>query len=811
MKANFSQRAAGFTLIDALIAMVVLATGILALTFLQVTMLRTAAESRERSVAMTLAQNIVEERRAHGNQTFPNYQALDNLGSFSGGACDYANAAALAAPGSAGLPTAYRYCVQVQRFRASGGTFASVATSGATAPAYGGIIPEFKQITVDIGWQKTDGTWGSLRLGDALSGIPLINSNDLENRPLTGGLNQQPAQVRYSESDLTQNTNFIPIAVGDGSGSQIAATNPTPKVIGGGVAETSFQVYTYSANAGLANVQRQIDTKVVGCKCTSRDAPALLAPDQSTTTENFLTRPTRPSYWDGARYTEPKLATYPTSDLIGQQKTSAIGQQSPLCDVCCRDHADPVSVDYDGTNSSESDDVPRFDPYRAAHIHYRNTTADAAANRVSAAGQDYEEVCRVVRTNGIYRVTQDPLLDHFAYIPTDNNAIDYSTSSATAGYQNFVQTYINDRILPLSGYDWATTRVSVSALEGTNGLNAQAATDIDISQSDRRYLQNRSILLDVLGFEAKSALQTCIDQTGTGSPSDMSCALRHTSFASINLTELTNWSVARVTANSTDPITVQPKNFSVTTPTGAPVAGQVRDASGAISNAVANAVATINRSLASLADRVPVFYQAVTDTFWPASDAQGFRYVGGTRPSVKIRVTVSGLDYFANNSGNSVAPYIGWFNPTAGTQGDCVRLAGTVSFECDLFTTANAADAHIRMFNFHQQLTASNNGATCGSGQSRVAADLPRCNLFRPLTFTGTTTVTFTAPAFRTASTTGKPRDDEASAALGTVVDGGAYAVAFEESPNNAFEATATCDALTGQPVLSFNDNECRR
>ena len=37
---------AGFTLIDSMIAVVVLATGILALTLLQVSMLRSAAEAR---------------------------------------------------------------------------------------------------------------------------------------------------------------------------------------------------------------------------------------------------------------------------------------------------------------------------------------------------------------------------------------------------------------------------------------------------------------------------------------------------------------------------------------------------------------------------------------------------------------------------------------------------------------------------------------------------------------------------------------------------------------------------------------------
>jgi len=795
--------AAGFVLMDALIAVVVLVTGILALTLLQVTMLRSAAEARERSVGMTVAQNVLEERRASAQETSANYAGLVSQGSFSGGGCDFGAAGALVPPNTAGLPSTYRYCVEVQRFRSNGTTFVPVASSGAGAPAYGGVVPEFKQVTIHVGWRDSQGNWASLELGDAQSSIALINSNELLRRLLVPTTPQGGPQVRYAETDLTQNTNFIPIAVGDGSGTQIAATNPTPKVIGGGVAETSFQVFTYAASAGLANVQRQIDTRVVGCKCTSQNAPSLLAPDRTTGREGFLTRPVRASYWDGRGYTEPKGATYPTSDLIGTENSAfANGQQSPFCDLCCRDHHDPASV-----AALDADEVPRFDPYRASHTHYINPAADTPSDRISVAGQNYEEVCRVIRVNGIYRVSQDPLLDHYAYIPTDNNAINFTIETAKAGYGNFVQQYIQTRVLPLNGYSWANNRVNpVSALEDRNGLNAQAASPIDIGSSDRRYLQNRAILLDVLSKQAKDAMSECIDR-GNGAPSDlMTCALRHTSFASINLTELTRWAV---TAADPKPITISPKNFSVTTPAGTPVAGQVRDASGALTNAVGNALASINRSIATLADRLPVFFQGATDTLWPASDGQQFRYVGGPRPSFKISVTVTGLSYFDSRSGDSVAPYIGWFNGI--TQGDCTRITGTTRFECDLYSIANATNVSIRMFNFHQQLSVERNGFSCG----RVRADRPQCNLFRANTLTGpggiSLTSGLTSPAFRTASSPGKPRDDEATASLGTAVDGNAYAVAFQASTSNPFKAPASCDVITGQPVFTFQDQECRR
>ena len=413
---------AGFTLIDSMIAVVVLATGILALTLLQVSMLRSAAEARERSVAMTVAQNLLESQRALGAQTQTGYQNLANSGVFASGACDYATSTVV--PNTTGLTTAYRYCVTVQRFRASGSTFASVPVSGAGAPVYSGLTSEYKQITVDVGWRKNDGSWGTLRLGDALSGIPLINSNDLNNRSISGG------------------------------------------------------------------------------------------------------------------------------------------------------------------------------------------------------------------------------------------------------------------------------------------------------------------------------------------------------------------------------------------------AGQVNNVSGAIQNTDANAVGAINRSIATLADDPPVFYQNPSSTLWFVQDLQPFHYVGGTLPSVKFRVTVAGLSaFFSTGSGNTSAPYIGWTNAT--TQGDCVRDGTTTTFVCDLYSAANATGVNLKMYNYYQNHTARNNAATCGSGQTQVKADLPRCNVYRLSTVTPG--ITFTPPAFRTSSTPGLPKDDEQVVSLGNVVDGAAYTVTFAASTSNPVEAVATCDALTGQPQLSFLTTECRR
>ncbi|MEO7773363.1 MAG: prepilin-type N-terminal cleavage/methylation domain-containing protein, partial [Steroidobacteraceae bacterium] len=322
----------GFSLIEAMVAIVVLVVGILSLTLLQMAMVRSGAGARDRSVAVTVGQNVLELQRANALVSTTSYAALAPQGTFAGGTCDFANT--LAAPGTAGLPVEYKYCVRVGRLRASGATFSNAAISGSGAPIYDAITAEYKTVFVDIGWRGADGAWSNVALGDIISGIPLVNSTDLLTRPVGGNGGVGGPQVKYDLTTLTSNTNFIPIAVGDSVNTQLAATNPTPKVIGGGVAETSFQVYTYFADSTLANVQRQLDTRVIGCKCTSR---AVTDPDLAgLATEGFSLRPLRPAYWEGARYSAPMQGKYwpagTTSVLLGAPKTGV--SQSEYCDVC---------------------------------------------------------------------------------------------------------------------------------------------------------------------------------------------------------------------------------------------------------------------------------------------------------------------------------------------------------------------------------------------------------------------------------------------------------------------------------------------
>src|SRR5512147_1241653 len=73
-----SHRQRGVSLIEVMVALVILSTGILALTLLEVTVTRAAAEAKTRSYAIAYAQETMERIRAQ-TTTLANYQALADL------------------------------------------------------------------------------------------------------------------------------------------------------------------------------------------------------------------------------------------------------------------------------------------------------------------------------------------------------------------------------------------------------------------------------------------------------------------------------------------------------------------------------------------------------------------------------------------------------------------------------------------------------------------------------------------------------------------------------------------------------------
>lgn len=511
----------GFALIEALIAVVVLATGLLALTALQGALMRSSADSKARSQVAAYAASEMDRIRT-GN-------AVTAKAATSAGTDDISLAAR-----AAGLSTLSQTVSAATYYANASGNFATTNPNT-------GKNAWFRRVTLNLGWTDATGGSRSLSMTTDISPLALTSSKVLVDREPSDDTGLRPIVRR--PSPVTEG--MIPIAV---SGSEdTAATNPKPLLVGQKdntlVSDTRFDVLTYSPGDNLGNTSfvrfnKRIETAMVGCSCQTELSG--FPTGGSSPPINVLLKQYafRPSYWDGARYTEPKRAGVPVTS------PNLAVAQSQLCDVCCRDHRD------------ESATGPKFNPWTSGtHAHY----LDPAGSPVLAG--KYIEACRVIRTNGVWRVTPDPRLDDLSLVatqvfphttgsgtaPADNNRATSPglSSSGIGAYTEFAFAAIKALFYDQSTFDAGDAQES-------SGLNQPDYVPIKKKAEplDKRWLHARGLLRDFLEQDAIDRLKKAKDDcTGTAVTDMAQCVLPYSPLATINATELAIWS-ARVASST---------------------------------------------------------------------------------------------------------------------------------------------------------------------------------------------------------------------------------------------------------------------
>lgn len=511
-------RPSGFALIEALIAVVVLATGLLALTALQGALTRSSADSKARSqVAAYVASEM--DRIRTGESVAAKSATTTGTNPIS------------VAARAAGL-SSLSQTVTSQTF------YADAAGSFDTLNPNTGKNARFERIRLNMAWTDATGAGRGLSMTTDMSPLALVSSKVLVDRePLDP--NQLRPIVRRA-SPVTEG--MIPIAMGDGQ--DTAATNPKPELVGRKddtlVSDTRFDVLTYalgdgtSSSSDFARFNKKIETALVGCKCQTGKTGFPTGGNAPEINSLLVAQAYRPSYFDGTAYTEPAVS----GAVVSSPDTSAT--QSELCDVCCRDHRDPA-----GTAA------PLYAPQLATHDHYLDLKPepDTASSVVVTSGK-YYEACRVIRTNGVWRVTPDPVAQDIALLatkeappsgsttPPNDNTSAISPLVADSAKTNYV-TYAYDFIKTFF-YDKFTT-FDRYAMQRKDGLDVPEY--VPIKSGETRWLHARSFLIDKLEADAVERIQKAIDEcTGTSDAALAQCVLPYTPVAAVNVTELADWS-----------------------------------------------------------------------------------------------------------------------------------------------------------------------------------------------------------------------------------------------------------------------------
>lgn len=526
------QAVSGFSLLEVLVAVVVLATGLLALAALQSSLARNSADAKARTRIATLLSNQMDEIRAGG------YDSLMVADTTSTAGTDCTATDALTQAACEAAVNGLQLTREVSEFSAAGGVFAEGAPGNPKDA-------QFKHVVITAQWTDATGAQRSVQQATVLSALALqANSPLVSNDP--DGFTPLSPKVRQ-ENPFEDG--MIPIAIGDGS--ETAATNPKPVVVGTNntVVETKFNVFTYRDQGTDGTlIQQRIETTVVGCRCSYNNAGQL----EGVFTQNF-----RPTYWSGSRFAAPEFLDASRPAPAGPATVDPrINPQSDLCTDCCRDHHD------------ETDDVVKFDPHRQdAHSHYRR---DGATFTLASTGE-YNESCRLVRVDGLWRVASDFKVDHVGYVATGPSKSSQAPDPDYAErYEEFIVDSLRDLFdstatkdgQTLSGrYDETARLLNDSPLEVSPGTSSEPGTDpassadlipIEADLADWRYLHTRALLIDHIEPSAQQAIDNAIANCKKTGDAKVECALPHIPFTTINITEL-----ARYTESDPDVIDVQ--------------------------------------------------------------------------------------------------------------------------------------------------------------------------------------------------------------------------------------------------------------
>lgn len=507
----------GIGLLEVLIAVLVLAVGIMALSKFQGGLLRSGSDAKARTIATNLAQERMETLR-----TFENRTAFDAIVNDS-----YPASCPSSQPNCKKNPIEYPGTGSsfVVSWNVTDYAF-SAAGSAPVTPPPAGARTDMKRITVRVDWTDPSGPQQVELESYVNSSIPAESGQAIA----TGASSTGPV-VGYNPGAAPE---IVAIPVSPSQ--NMEATSPIPDVeVRSGTRIVSFDEITYNR----AGVVRQRDSyKTINCVCALNGDGNGLKPTYYDPQKGWVVGE-QVSKTVGTRATgRGDIDLNRNGTIETNERNLDFGSQPEVCEICCRDHHDTTSTNpYD-----------YYDPFRHTgtgnhqHFYALLNESTGVTNYIPAisSGNIYLEACRYIRVDGILRLAQDWRMENMQVVP----ASFLSSSDGVTAYTNFVKKFIREYISSIStgsypaatpdpGFTGWTEWALLPNSEDSDTNTTLTPNDQTLAVRDTRQLVGRAIYIDHMSPALVNELKTSL----SSSPDDFS----KVPFHEVNITRLANW------------------------------------------------------------------------------------------------------------------------------------------------------------------------------------------------------------------------------------------------------------------------------
>lgn len=386
------QRKKGFTFVEVLVALIIIAVGVAGLVSLQRLFLQSSTRAAERVAAMEMAQEKLEELR---------FTPYENL--------------------AAGTLSATK---QGKTYQLAWTVTGQYLVSGAWVPSGSPSVPsplpsepDAKAVAITVSWTERAGGNESLTLGAWLNSVEARDGGLAVTQPNT---RQQPSVI-YNPGAAPE---VVAIELTDDDDAQSffvkETTKPAPEVQRrGDKLQVRFDTVTYDE---ATQTQRIEDFVTVNCSCRFQGINA-----QGKTPARLIL--------EGDHLVLDPNGSQSTTKMVG---VPADTNQPELCTICCRDH-------HDNTDMVRAGNVYRQEGFFSRtpsgdHRHFTNVNG-----YLQQAGIDdvYEESCRLRRVDGYYVAYPDWRLQAITVMSSQ-----YLVNAATnENYADYVRDVVRAAVL----------------------------------------------------------------------------------------------------------------------------------------------------------------------------------------------------------------------------------------------------------------------------------------------------------------------------------------------------------------------------